>query len=121
MSWFKKCTLVTRGYGFTGSHLCDGHEIPSIDDYYTDRRQNEHLPTKRRFKVMRHNITMPPYVVVDDILNLARPAFPIYYLFDPVQTLKTSVHGAINTLGLAKRIKAKMFQASAINYFKSIN
>ena len=70
---------------------------------------------------MRHNITMPPYVVVDDILNLARPAFPIYHPFDPVQTLKTSVHGAINTLGLAKRIKAKMFQAPAIDYFKSIN
>ena len=111
-------TLVTGGSGFIGSHLCerllaDGHEVLCVDNFYTGRRQNiEHLLSNPRFEVMRSDITLPLYVEVDEIYNLACPASPIHYQFDPVQTLKTSVHGAINMLGLAKRIKAKIFQAS---------
>ena len=101
-----------------GSHLCErllenGHEVLCVDNYYTGRRQNiTHLLGNPRFEALRHDITAPLYVEVDEIYNLACPASPIHYQFDPVQTLKTSVHGAINMLGLAKRIKAKIFQAS---------
>ena len=118
MSFSRIRTLVTGGSGFIGSHLCerllaDGHEVLCVDNFYTGRRQNiEHLLSNPRFEVMRCDITMPLYVEVDEIYNLACPASPIHYEFDPVQTLKTSVHGAINMLGLAKRIKAKIFQAS---------
>ncbi len=110
--------LVTGGAGFIGSHLCEAllalkHEVLCVDNYYTGRRSNiEHLLAERRFEVMRHDVTFPLYVEVDEIYNLACPASPIHYQFDPVQTLKTSVHGAINMLGLAKRTKAKIFQAS---------
>jgi UDP-glucuronate decarboxylase len=110
--------LVSGGAGFIGSHLCDlliaaGHEVLCVDNYFTGRRRNiEHLLSKPRFEVMRHDVTFPLYVEVDDIYNLACPASPIHYQYDPVQTLKTSVHGAINMLGLAKRTRAKIFQAS---------
>ena len=113
-----KRILVTGGAGFLGSHLCerllaDGHDVLCVDNYYTGRRSNiEHLLDNRRFEVMRHDITAPLYVEVDEVFNLACPASPVHYQFDPVQTLKTSVHGAINMLGLAKRTKAKIFQAS---------
>ena len=118
MEYSRTRTLVTGGSGFIGSHLCErllreGHEVLCVDNYYTGRRQNiESLLANPRFEVMRHDITMPLYVEVDEIYNLACPASPVHYQFDPVQTLKTSVHGAINMLGLAKRIKAKIFQAS---------
>jgi UDP-glucuronate decarboxylase len=110
--------LVSGGAGFIGSHLCDqllaeGHEVLCVDNYFTGRRRNiEHLIAKPRFEVMRHDVTFPLYVEIDDIYNLACPASPIHYQYDPVQTLKTSVHGAINMLGLAKRTRAKIFQAS---------
>src|SRR5436190_9936218 len=110
--------MVTGGSGFIGSHLCErllanGDEVLCVDNFYTGRRQNiEHLLSNSRFEVLRHDITHPLYVEVDEIYNLACPASPIHYQFDPVQTLKTSVHGSINMLGLAKRIKAKIFQAS---------
>lgn len=118
MNFSRIRTLVTGGSGFIGSHLCErllaeGREVLCVDNYYTGRRQNiEHLLTNPRFEVMRHDITLSLYVEVDEIYNLACPASPVHYQFDPVQTLKTSVHGAINMLGLAKRIKAKIFQAS---------
>ncbi len=118
MSFSRTRTLVTGGSGFIGSHLCErllaaGHEVLCVDNYYTGRRQNiEHLLADPRFEVLRHDITMPLYVEVDQIFNLACPASPIHYQFDPVQTLKASVHGSINMLGLAKRIKARIFQAS---------
>ena len=113
-----KRILVTGGAGFLGSHLCerllaDGHEVLCVDNYFTGRRQNvAHLLDDRRFELMRHDVTMPLFLEVDEIYNLACPASPIHYQFDPVQTTKTSVHGAINMLGLAKRVKAKIFQAS---------
>ncbi len=118
MSISSKRILVTGGAGFLGSHLCErlldqGHEVLCVDNYYTGRRANiQHLMDNRGFEVMRHDVTMPLYVEVDEIYNLACPASPVHYQFDPVQTLKTSVHGAINILGLAKRVKAKIFQAS---------
>src|SRR5882672_3605057 len=118
MSFSGKRILVTGGSGFVGSHLCErllaaGHDVLCVDNYYTGRRANiEHLLTNPRFEAMRHDITHPLYVEVDEIYNLACPASPIHYQFDPVQTLKTSVHGAINMLGLAKRLKARIFQAS---------
>ncbi len=118
MSFSRTRTLITGGSGFIGSHLCDrlladGHEILCVDNYYTGRRQNiEHLLGNPRFEALRHDITYPLYVEVDEIYNLACPASPIHYQFDPVQTLKTSVHGSINMLGLAKRIKARILQAS---------
>ena len=113
-----KRILVTGGAGFLGSHLCErllaaGHEVLCVDNYFTGRRGNvAHLLDDKRFELMRHDVTMPLYVEVDEIYNLACPASPIHYQFDPVQTTKTSVHGAINMLGLAKRVKAKIFQAS---------
>lgn len=113
-----KRILVTGGAGFLGSHLCgllieQGHEVLCVDNYYTGRRANiNHLLSVPQFEALRHDITQPLLVEVDEIYNLACPASPIHYQFDPVQTLKTSVHGAINVLGLAKRVKAKVFQAS---------
>jgi UDP-glucuronate decarboxylase len=113
-----KRILVTGGAGFLGSHLCErligqGHDVLCIDNFYTGTKHNvAHLADNPRFELMRHDITFPLYVEVDEIYNLACPASPIHYQFDPVQTTKTSVHGAINVLGLAKRIKAKILQAS---------
>jgi UDP-glucuronate decarboxylase len=118
MRFSAKRVLVTGGAGFLGSHLCErllaaGDEILCVDNYYTGRRQNiAHLLSNPHFETLRHDITSPLYVEVDEIYNLACPASPIHYQFDPVQTLKTSVHGAINMLGLAKRTKAKVLQAS---------
>jgi UDP-glucuronate decarboxylase len=115
---FRKRVLVTGGAGFLGSHLCErlleaGHDVLCVDNYYTGRRSNiEHLLGDPRFEALRHDITAPLYVEVDEIYNLACPASPVHYQFDPVQTLKTSVHGSINMLGLAKRTKARIFQAS---------
>lgn len=113
-----KRVLVTGGAGFLGSHLCDvlveqGCEVLCVDNYFTGRRGNvAHLIGRPNFELMRHDVTFPLYVEVDEIYNLACPASPIHYQFDPVQTTKTSVHGAINMLGLAKRTKATIFQAS---------
>jgi UDP-glucuronate decarboxylase len=110
--------LVTGGAGFIGSHLCekllaDGEEVLCVDNFYTSARRNiEHLLDRRRFELVRHDVTFPLYVEVDEIYNLACPASPIHYQRDPVQTTKTSVHGAINMLGLAKRVKSKILQAS---------
>ena len=113
-----KRILVTGGAGFLGSHLCEkllaeDHEVLCLDNFYTGRRGNiAHLLKNPYFEVMRHDICFPLYVEVDEIYNLACPASPIHYQFDPVQTTKTSVHGAINVLGLAKRLKIKILQAS---------
>ena len=113
-----KKVLVTGGAGFIGSHLCEkllneGNEVICVDNFYTGRKENiVHLLDNPYFEILRHDITFPLYVEVDEIYNLACPASPIHYQFDPVQTTKTSVHGAINMLGLAKRVKAKIFQAS---------
>ena len=113
-----KRILVTGGAGFLGSHLCErliarGHEVLCVDNYFTGRRANiAHLLDAPGFELMRHDVTFPLYVEVDEIYNLACPASPVHYQFDPVQTTKTSVHGAINMLGLAKRVRATMFQAS---------
>jgi UDP-glucuronate decarboxylase len=113
-----KRILVTGGSGFLGSHLCErllreDHEVLCVDNYFTGRRENiEHLIGHKRFDLMRHDITFPLYVEVDQIYNLACPASPVHYQFDPVQTTKTSVIGAINMLGLAKRVKARILQAS---------
>jgi UDP-glucuronate decarboxylase len=110
--------LVTGGAGFLGSHLCErlvasGHDVLCVDNFYTGRRRNvQGLLDSTNFELMRHDVTFPLFVEVDQIYNLACPASPIHYQFDPVQTTKTSVHGAINMLGLAKRVRAKIFQAS---------
>jgi UDP-glucuronate decarboxylase len=110
--------MVTGGAGFIGSHLCErllaaGHEVLCVDNFYTGRRGNiAHLVKNPRFEVLRHDVCFPLYVEVDQIYNLACPASPIHYQHDPVQTTKTSVHGMINLLGLAKRVKAKVLQAS---------
>jgi UDP-glucuronate decarboxylase len=110
--------MVTGGAGFLGSHLCerllaDGCDVLCVDNFYTGTKRNvEHLLGNPRFELMRHDVTFPLYVEVDEIYNLACPASPVHYQNDPVQTTKTSVHGAINMLGLAKRVKAKIFQAS---------
>jgi UDP-glucuronate decarboxylase len=110
--------LVTGGAGFIGSHLCElllakGYEVLCLDNFYTGTRHNvHHLLSNPRFELVRHDICFPLYVEVDQIYNLACPASPIHYQHDPVQTTKTSVHGAINMLGLAKRVKAKILQAS---------
>ena len=113
-----KQILVTGGAGFLGSHLCEkllnqGHNVICVDNFYTGSKKNiRHLLSHEDFEVMRHDVTFPLYVEVDEIYNLACPASPIYYQHDPVQTTKTSVHGAINMLGLAKRVNAKILQAS---------
>jgi UDP-glucuronate decarboxylase len=114
----RKRVLVTGGAGFLGSHLCErllgaGADVLCVDNYFTGTKDNiVHLLGHPHFEVLRHDVTFPLYVEVDEIYNLACPASPVHYQFDPVQTTKTSVHGAINMLGLAKRVKAKIFQAS---------
>ncbi len=113
-----KKTLVTGGAGFLGSHLCErllerGEDVLCVDNFYTGDKQNvSHLMNNPYFEVMRHDVTFPLYVETDQIYNMACPASPVHYQFDPVQTTKTSVHGAINMLGLAKRVKARILQAS---------
>ena len=110
--------LVTGGAGFLGSHLCDRllrekHDVICLDNFFTGQKRNiEHLTGNPYFELVRHDVTFPYYAEVDEIYNLACPASPVHYQYDPVQTTKTSVHGAINMLGLAKRIKAKILQAS---------
>ena len=117
MSVAKK-VLITGGAGFIGSHLCerllsDGNDVLCVDNYFTGAKDNiADLLDHPRFEIMRHDVTFPLYVEVDEIYNLACPASPVHYQYDPVQTTKTSVHGAINMLGLAKRLRAKVFQAS---------
>jgi UDP-glucuronate decarboxylase len=117
-SGITKRVMITGGAGFLGSHLCDrliaaGHDVLCVDNFYTGTRDNvRHLLGHPRFELMRHDVTFPLYVEVDEIYNLACPASPVHYQHDPVQTTKTSVHGAINMLGLAKRLKAKILQAS---------
>lgn len=114
----RKVVMVTGGSGFLGSHLCErllaeDHRVLCVDNFFTGARENiEHLLDDPRFEVLRHDITFPLYVEVDEIFNLACPASPVSYQFDPVQTVKTNVHGAINMLGLARRTRAKIFQAS---------
>jgi UDP-glucuronate decarboxylase len=114
----RKRVLVTGGAGFLGSHLCerliaDGHDVLCVDNFYTGTKDNvAAILRNNNFELLRHDVTFPLYVEVDEIYNLACPASPVHYQFDPVQTTKTSVHGAINMLGLAKRVKAKIFQAS---------
>ena len=113
-----KRILVTGGAGFLGSHLCErlieqGHDVVCADNYFTGNKRNiAHLISNPRFELMRHDVTFPLYIEVDEIYNLACPASPVHYQYDPVQTTKTSVHGAINMLGLAKRTRARIMQAS---------
>ena len=117
-SYGRKRVLVTGGAGFLGSHLCerlltDGNDVICLDNFFTGRKQNvAHLLGQPQFELMRHDVTFPLYVEVDEIYNLACPASPVHYQHDPVQTTKTSVHGAINMLGLAKRLRCKILQAS---------
>ena len=114
----RKRVLVTGGAGFLGSHLCgrlieDGHDVLCVDNFFTGTRENiGHLLSSNHFELLRHDITFPLYVEVDQIYNLACPASPIHYQYDPIQTVKTGVHGAINVLGLAKRVRARVLQAS---------
>jgi UDP-glucuronate decarboxylase len=114
----RKRVLVTGGAGFLGSHLCgrlieDGHDVLCVDNFFTGTRENiGHLLNSQHFELLRHDITFPLYVEVDQIYNLACPASPIHYQYDPIQTVKTGVHGAINVLGLAKRVRARVLQAS---------
>ncbi|MFC1778981.1 UDP-glucuronic acid decarboxylase family protein [Thermodesulfobacteriota bacterium] len=122
-----KKVLVTGGAGFLGSHLCErllaeGNDVLCVDNYFTGRRANiAHLLKNPNFEVMRHDVTFPLYVEVDEIYNLACPAAPIHYQHDPVQTTKVCVHGAINMLGLAKRTQAKIFQASTSEVYGDPN
>jgi len=122
-----KRILVTGGTGFLGSHLCDrliglGYDVLCVDNFFTGSKRNvEHLLSHPRFELMRHDVTFPLYVEVDEIYNLACPASPIHYQHDPVQTTKTSVHGAINMLGLAKRLRAKILQASTSEVYGDPN
>src|SRR4051794_38048584 len=110
--------LVTGGGGFLGSHLCDrlveqGHDVLCVDNFFTGSKNNiRHLLGLPNFELTRHDVTFPLYVEVDRIFNLACPASPVHYQYDPIQTTKTSVHGAINMLGLAKRLRARILQAS---------
>ena len=119
--------LVTGGSGFLGSHLCErllaeGGQVICLDNFFTGSRPNiEHLLDNKRFELLRHDVTFPIYLEVDQIYNLACPASPIHYQRDPVQTTKTSVHGAINMLGLAKRLKAKILQASTSEVYGDPN
>lgn len=118
MQLMKKKILITGGAGFLGSHLCerllnDGHEVLCMDNYFTGNKQNvSHLLSNPYFELIRHDVTTPYFVEVDEIYNLACPASPIHYQYNPIKTIKTSVMGAINMLGLAKRIRAKILQAS---------
>jgi UDP-glucuronate decarboxylase len=127
MTSFRKRVLVTGGAGFLGSHLCErlitqGDDVLCVDNYFTGRKDNvASLLPLPQFEAMRHDITHPLFVEVDEIYNLACPASPIHYQFDPVQTTKTSVIGAINMLGLAKRLKAKIFQASTSEVYGDPN
>jgi UDP-glucuronate decarboxylase len=119
--------MVTGGAGFLGSHLCErllasGDDVLCVDNFFTGTKDNiVHLFDNPHFELMRHDVTFPLYVEVDEIYNLACPASPIHYQFDPVQTTKTSVHGAINMLGLAKRVRAKIFQASTSEVYGDPN
>jgi UDP-glucuronate decarboxylase len=123
----EKRVAVTGGAGFLGSHLCEvllnrGMEVLCVDNFFTGTRRNiEHLLDNKRFELIRHDVTFPLYVEVDEIYNLACPASPVHYQHDPVQTTKTSVHGAINMLGLAKRLKAKILQASTSEVYGDPN
>lgn len=118
MSYNKKRILVTGGAGLLGSHLCDvllkdGHEVVCLDNFYTGIKQNiNHLLNNSSFELLRHDVTFPLHIEVDQIFNLACPASPVHYQYDPVKTIKTSIHGAINMLDLAKRLNIKIFQAS---------
>jgi UDP-glucuronate decarboxylase len=122
-----KRVLVTGGAGFLGSHLCEvlvakGHDVVCVDNFFTGSRRNiAHLLGLPNFELIRHDITFPLYVEVDEIYNLACPASPVHYQHDPVQTTKTSVHGAINMLGLAKRVKARILQASTSEVYGDPN
>src|SRR6478735_7858573 len=122
-----ECILVTGGAGFIGSHLCerllaDGHEVLCVDNFYSTSKANvEHLLDNPRFELMRHDVTIPLHVEVDEIYHLACPASPIHYQRDPVQTTKTSVHGSINMLGLAKRTKARILLTSTSEIYGSPN
>lgn len=119
--------VVTGGAGFLGSHLCarlldQGHEVLCVDNYFSGRRANIlHLLDNRRFELLRHDVTFPLYLECDEIYNLACPASPVHYQFDPVQTMKVNVHGSINVLGLAKRTGAKAFQASTSEVYGNPN
>jgi UDP-glucuronate decarboxylase len=123
----EKRILVTGGAGFLGSHLCerllaDGASVICVDNFFTGTQRNvDHLRDHKAFELIRHDVTFPLYVEVDEIYNLACPASPIHYQHDPVQTTKTSVHGAINMLGLAKRVKAKILQASTSEVYGDPN
>ena len=114
----RKRVMVTGGAGFLGSHLCDrlladGHDVLCVDNFFTGTKENiAPLVKDPYFELVRHDVTFPLYVEVDEIYNLACPASPVHYQYDPVQTTKTSVHGAINMLGLAKRLKCRILQAS---------
>jgi UDP-glucuronate decarboxylase len=127
MSSVRKRVLVTGGAGFLGSHLCErliagGDDVLCVDNYFIGRKENvAALLPLPQFEAMRHDITHPLFVEVDEIYNLACPASPIHYQFDPVQTTKTSVIGAINMLGLAKRLKARIFQASTSEVYGDAN
>ena len=118
MKHIQERILVTGGAGFLGSHLCErllseGHDVLCVDNFFTGSKRNiGHMFENTNFELIRHDITFPLYLEVDEIYNLACPASPIHYQFDPIQTTKTSVHGSINMLGLAKRVRAKIFQAS---------
>ena len=127
MKHLRKRVLVTGGAGFIGSHLCDrlvndGHQVLCVDNYFTGTRENlDALHGNPRFEMMRHDVTFPLFVEVDEIYNLACPASPVHYQHDPVQTTKTSVHGAINMLGLAKRLRAPILQASTSEVYGDPN
>ena len=123
----EKRILVTGGAGFLGSHLCErllerGADLVCVDNFFTGAKRNiAHLLGHKHFELMRHDVTFPLYIEVDEIYNLACPASPIHYQHDPVQTTKTSVHGAINMLGLAKRLRAKILQASTSEVYGDPN